>query len=84
MLSGSIDSCGPEHNEPPYCDINGNGRLLTFAGDAPRVVPLTLTAMATELSASTVAQSGLLTSSVLKRAGLFREAGGAGGRLRKG
>ena len=33
--SRSIDSCGPEHNDPPYCDINWNGQLLTFAGDTP-------------------------------------------------
>jgi hypothetical protein len=35
--SRSIDSCGGDgrHSDPPYCDVNWNGRILTFAADSP-------------------------------------------------
>lgn len=33
--SQSIDSCGPEHNGPGACDINWQGKLLSFAADDP-------------------------------------------------
>jgi hypothetical protein len=34
--SRSIDSCGGDgHFDAPYCDVNWNGRILTFAADSP-------------------------------------------------